>query len=189
MTPDLLPTGSASDTSGAMRAMTQDGARLPSGPGPHWVDMRVVCQILAARARPRAEQQRVTIELLLGSEKAIVIGFAPLLLTALEHLASRSLESMPHGGQLTLRVFRDPYVVIECCDTGAGSIDHMTRSWRSADLQRADTETALAAAKQIIQAHRGYLWQRPSGNGNCVIVELPAAGPSEPYKPWRGKSR
>jgi hypothetical protein len=193
MTPDVHRSGGSSgDTSGAMRAMTPDGARLPSGPGPHWVDMRLVCQILVVRAGSRAAGQHVQLGLNLTQDKAVVIGFAPALLKALEHLSNSAMDMMPLGGRLTLRVYRDPYVVVECCHAGTdAALDHMTRSWGAEHIQRASANPALAveSAREIILAHRGQLYERPSTGGGCVIIELPGAGGGDPYKPWRPKTR
>lgn len=175
-----------------MRAMTPDGARLPAGTGPHWIDMRLVCQILAVRAGSRAAEQRIQLGLNLTQDKAVVIGFAPALLKALEYLSNSAMDAMPLGGTLTLRVYRDPYVVVECCHAGADtSLDHMTRSWRAEDMQRAPANPARAieAARAVILAHRGQLYERPSTGGGCVIIELPGAGGGDPHKPWRPKTR
>jgi hypothetical protein len=60
-----------------------------------------------------------------------------------------------------MRVAREPYVVIECCDTGA-------------DRPASD----LAEIRHTIEAHRGQVWhRRQPGGGTCVIIERPAAGP------------
>jgi signal transduction histidine kinase len=177
MAASLVQTGGEStDNSGAMRAMAQVAAALPSGPGPHWIDVRLLCEVVAALFAPRAERHRITIELSLPSEKTVVIGFAPLLLKALQYLTANALDAMPGGGIFTIRVYRDPYVVIECCDSGVGgALDHMTRSWRPQDIDR--SAQRLVKARAIIQQHRGCLWQRAQpGGGSCLLVELPAAG-------------
>jgi len=204
MAPDLHDTGSQSaESTGAMRAMALRAAGLPSGPGPHWIDARLLCRAAVHEVAPRARQQRVGVKLSLPDEPAVVIGFAPLLLKALDLVIANAMRAMRDGGTLTLRVYRDPFVVIECCDTGspaAGSggrqdadLDHLTRSWRAEDLAGARPDPARAAArieaaKDIVQAHRGCLWVRPSDAGTSVIFELPAAGPSAPNRPWRRRT-
>jgi len=190
----LSDTGQHSlDNSGVMRAMALEAAGLPGGPGPHWIDARLLAKAAAQRIAPRAEGQQVVVKLSVNSEEpAVVIGFAPMLLKALELLAANALAAMPSGGSVKFRVYKEPYVVIEVIDTGGTAttappadsvgLDNMTRSWRapSAAPQPAEPsrkmESRLEAAKEIVQSHRGCLWQRPSGSGTSVIIELPSAG-------------
>jgi hypothetical protein len=204
MAPDLSDTGRQSlDNSGVMRAMALEAAGLPGGPGPHWVDARLLCKAGAQRVASRAARQNVVVKLSANEEPAVVIGFAPMLLKALELLADNALAAMPTGGTLKFRVYKDPYVIIECIDTGSGDgtvapaapdggLDHMTRSWRAQPAAApppsepaGKREARLDAAREIILSHRGCLWTRPSGSGTSVILELPSAGGSTAHKPWR----
>ena len=160
---------------------------LPNGPGPHWIDVRTLCQVLIRQITAKAALQDVRVSVSVAPHKAVVIGYAPVLLRALELVAASTLETLPDGGTLSLRVYHDPYVVLECSGVPKGAaLDQMTRSWRRRD-EAAPMD--LSAARSIVQAHRGNLWVRhqPEG-GTCVIVELPAAGPKDQYKPWRPSS-
>jgi signal transduction histidine kinase len=132
----------------------------PKGPGPHFVDLRLLCQALVDAVGSRADRQGVTIDLSLTESPAKVIGFAEQLYGAIEQLIAHALDAMPQGGRLIVRVDRDPYVIVECADTGPER-----------------PASASASARTIIEAHRGYVWhRRQPGGGTCVIVELPAAG-------------
>jgi signal transduction histidine kinase len=128
--------------------------------GPDWVDMKALSQSLLETHARRAEGQRVTIDLSLTPEPAFVIGYRDLLRSALDRLVVGALDSMRNGGVLTLKVYRDRHVVVECCDTGRGGL------------------TSTTSPKQVMQAHGGCLLRRtlPHG-GACFIAELPAAGP------------
>jgi signal transduction histidine kinase len=131
----------------------------PRGPGPHFVDLRLVCQALVDTVSSRADRQGVTIDLSLTESPAKVIGFAEQLYEAIEQLMTQALDAMPRGGRLIVRVDRDPYVIVECADTGPER-----------------PASASASSRTIIEAHRGYIWhRRQPGGGTCAIVELPAA--------------
>lgn len=209
MPPDMQDTGNHSlDNSGVMRAMALQAAGLPDGPGPHWIDARLLVKAAIHRVAPRAERQGVVIKVNLAQESMTVIGFAPMLLKALDLVVANAMSVMAGGGSLTLRVYRDPFVVLECCDTGpsgqsaaapaadeAGDFDQLTRSWRPQDLARPAPSAApvdrrkidqrLEAAREIVTAHRGCVWTRPSGAGTSVIFELPSAGPGDSRPGWR----
>lgn len=137
---------------------------LPKGPGPHFVDMRLVCQAIVDEMTPYATRHGVSVDLSLSSASATAIGFADRLYRAVRAIVKNALRAMPNGGRLILRVDRDPYVVVECADNGP---------------ERPASDSAEPRA--IIEAHRGYVWhRRQPGGGTCVIVELPAAGPGAP---------
>ncbi|HET9369916.1 MAG TPA: hypothetical protein VFO19_06700 [Vicinamibacterales bacterium] len=189
MAPAPLPNdGQSAENPGAMSAaLTPFPESLPNGPGPHWIDVRTLCQVLIRQITARAARQHVRLSVSVAPHKAVVIGYAPVLLRALESVAMTTLDALPDGGTLSLKVYHDPYVVLECTGVAGGAeLDHMTRSWRRRDEAPA---MDLSAAKSIVEAHRGHLWIRhqPEG-GTCVIVELPAAGPKEQYRPWRPAS-
>lgn len=128
---------------------------------PDWIDMKSLCQSLLETFAERAARQRVTIDLALPPEDAFVIGYRDLLRGAFDRLVIRALRAMPDGGQLSLRLRRDPHVVLEVSDTGAP-----------------DLTTATRSSRQILQAHGGCLWRRRERDGGtCFVAELPAAGP------------
>jgi signal transduction histidine kinase len=145
-----------------MRApLEPSAAGMSKDRGPHWIDVRALCQRLVEEIAPHAERQKVTIDLSLCALPATVIGYTDELRGAVLRLLVNALNAMPRGGRLIVRVERDPYVTIECCDTGP---------------ERASTSRSEVRA--TIEAHRGYVWhRRHPGGGTCVIIELPAAGP------------
>jgi signal transduction histidine kinase len=126
--------------------------------------MRLLCQAVVDELVPRAERQGVAVDVSLCSARATAIGFADQLYFAIRLIVKNALRAMPSGGRLIVRVERDPYVVVECADSGPE---------RPASDSR--------EARHIIEAHRGYVWhRRQPGGGTCVIVELPASGPGAP---------
>lgn len=131
------------------------------GRGPHWVDMRSLCQTLVDECSARAVRHHVTIDLALCSQPACVIGYGGLLKAAVGRLIHSALDAMPNGGTLTLLVEREPYVLLECSSTASD-----------------DIPSTIETTRTIIEAHRGYLWQPPlPHSGIWFIVELPLAGP------------
>jgi len=167
MAPHAEPSGPQHFDQGQMPTPPpRSAAWMPKGPGPHFVDMRLLCQAIVDEMAPRAGRQKVTVDVSLCSERATAIGFADQLHRAMRTIVKRAFDNMPNGGRLVLRVERDPYVVVECADTGP---------------ERPPADSADARA--IIEAHRGYVWhRRQPGGGTCVIVELPASGPGAPRK-------
>jgi len=157
----------------------------PRGPGPHWIDVVSLCRQLAGHIVPRAHQQGVRVELSLDARGASVIGFQTALREALEWLAANVLDDMPDGGTLTLRAYRDPYVIIECSSRpDPQTREQLTRQWRAP--RPGPSAGRVASAREVIEAHRGRLWIRPlQPGGHCAIVELPAAGPGQADRPWR----
>jgi signal transduction histidine kinase len=139
---------------------------MPKGPGPHFVDMRLLCQAVVDELAPRWQRQGVVVDVALCAARATAIGFADQLYAAIRQIVKNGLRAMPNGGRLIVRVERDPYVVVECADTG------VERPASDSDEPR-----------RIIEAHRGYVWhRRQPGGGTCVIVELPACGPGAPRR-------
>jgi signal transduction histidine kinase len=127
---------------------------------PHWIDVKRLCHAITERYVDQAARQRVTIDLEVGSDSAVVIGQEDHIAFALDRLARRALAAMPQGGWLTLRVERSSCVTIECIDTG-------------------DEQVELdSAVSSVVRAHQGCLWRRRQpGGGTCFIVEMRAAGP------------
>jgi signal transduction histidine kinase len=149
---------------------------LPSGPGPHWIDMRALTQAVVEALAERAGRQRVTLDLVLCGQPAIVIGYVDRLYNVVFHLVMNALAAMPKGGTVTLRVMRGAIVTLECLDTGPGippaEVPHL---WDACDRI---TAGGLPASHAMVTSHGGRLSYRPApGTGACFTLELPAAGP------------
>jgi len=163
MAPHAEPSGAHEFDHGPMPTPPPRSASwLPKGPGPHFVDMRLLCQAIVDEMTPRTERQGISVDLSLCDARATAIGFADQLYQAVREIVKNALRAMPNGGRLILRVERDPYVVVECGDNGP-------------ERPASDSEMS----RRIVEAHRGYVWhRRQPGGGTCVIIELPAGGPS-----------
>jgi signal transduction histidine kinase len=130
--------------------------------------MRSLTQSLIEEVHDRITRDHVTVSVSHCAVPAVVIGYVSWLRGAMRQLIGNAVDAMPAGGTLIIRVVREPYVTVECCDTGP---------------ERAATSTT--AVRPTIEAHRGKVWYRRNpGGGTCVIVELPAAGPrsSRPHR-------
>jgi signal transduction histidine kinase len=154
-------------------------ADLWRGPGPHLIEMQVFCRALLDQVAVRARLQHVKVRAALPDVPIRVIGFADELAPAVHRLLTNALDVMQREGTLTLRLYLDPYVVIECCDTGpaipASEVPDLWRSTRGVALAG---RRGLPEVKAVAEQHRGrvYYRQQPDG-GRCFIVELPVAGP------------
>jgi len=123
--------------------------------------MKSICQGLLVRHAEQAQLQRVTIDLSLCAEPAIVIGFERSLSASLDRLVRRALTVTPAGSRLVIRVERRRYVTVELM----------------APAPMADVPGGDAA----ITGHNGLLWhERQRDGGTRFTVELPAAGPTRP---------
>ena len=152
-------------TYGVARPLLPQEGMSANRRGPHWIDMKSICQPLLERHAPQAEEQRVTIDLSLCPEPAIVIGYEDRLQQSIDVLMRHALRAMPHGGRLTVRVERDQHVTVECADSGRHE-------------SAADELTDVAAT---ITGHGGLIWRNePPGGGTSFTVELRAAGPARP---------
>jgi signal transduction histidine kinase len=149
---------------------------LPTGPGPHWIDARALCQSVVQAVSERARRQRVRIDLSLCTDAASVIGHVDRLYSVVFHLVANALAVMPQGGTITLRVRRESDVTIECADTGPGiAPERVPFLWDACDRMKAG---GLPATRATIEAHRGHIVYRPRPErGASFTVELPAAGP------------
>ena len=154
-------------------------AELWSGPGPHLIDMRTLCQALLDQVGTRAALQHVKVKLALPNSPARVIGYATPLATAVHQLLTNALDAMPKNGTLILRVLLEPYVVLECCDTGPPiPDDQIPRLWDRHQAHSTIGALNLPKTRKVIEAHHGQIWyRRQPGGGRCFSIELPVAGP------------
>ncbi len=98
---------------------------------------------------------------------------------ALVHLIRNSIEAMPHGGELTIRVLaegRIVRIVIEDTGGGAGLPDIELATAPFFTTKMAGTGMGLTMVKRIIEDHRGQLQLRNRAEGGVqATVELPLA--------------
>jgi len=122
--------------------------------------------------------------LTLGHEdQAIVLGDADRLRQVFLNLVDNALKYTPAGGQVTLSLYREEgwvRVVVE--DTGIGipqeAIPHLFKRFYRVDKARARTRggtgLGLAIAKEVTEAHGGYLEvESTEGEGSRFTVWLP----------------
>ncbi len=92
------------------------------------------------------------------------------------HLFHNSVEAMPVGGEIRVRVLDGAMVRIEICDTGAGieerELEKLFRPFHTTKTR--GTGLGLPISRKIVEGHAGtiQITSRP-GHGTIVTVELP----------------
>jgi signal transduction histidine kinase len=143
------------------------------------VDLAGLMRETASLVGKEAEWRGVSIEVAVGPDVPAVVGDAETLRAALLNLVLNSLESMPGGGRLTLRLLGEPgKAVLEVVDTGEGiAPEHRERVFEFAYTTRAGGHgLGLAMVHHcVVEEHGGRIWlDSTPGEGTSVRIALPA---------------
>ena len=143
---------------------------------------RRVCQMAA----PMLENARVDVEVVAPAQPAEVLADTLQLELALLNLVSNSVDAMPSGGQLTVRLSHaDAQVRLEVEDTGpvipTAVVGHLFDPWVTTKPPGKGSGLGLSIARQVIVSHGGTIGveNRPRG-GAVFTITLPAARPGDP---------
>lgn len=157
-----------------LRFSRADGSDLHPG------DLNAVVVEAARLARPRADEQGVSVEIAADPAIPPVSLSPPALLQLFRNLTTNALQVMPDGGSLRLSTRLDSSrgkVVAEVLDSGPGlapeTIDHLFEPFYTT---RPDgTGLGLAIAREIALAHRGDLLaiNRDDQTGAIFRLTLP----------------
>jgi two-component system, NtrC family, sensor histidine kinase HydH len=129
----------------------------------------------------RAEKQHVKMELSLGSEPMLINGDPQQLHQVFVNLLINAIEAMPSGGQLRVRLSRDPteqQMTVAITDTGVGiPSELLPRLFEPfASAKERGTGLGLAVSRRIVEEHGGEIRVRPpSPQGTTFEVILPMA--------------
>jgi len=145
------------------------------------VDINAIIEKVMARVAPRAEAQKVSIDLIYGKVPVIMVD-PDQLERALGNIALHSLQSMPYGGQLKFSVqeSRDQNEIeITVSDTGPGipedNLKDIFKPFFSS--KHSGSGLGLAITRNIIEGHRGRIAvESVFGAGTLYRIILPNTG-------------
>ena len=140
--------------------------------------VRRVCQM----AGPILEKAKVHVEVVTPPQPAMLLADTVQLELALLNLISNSVDAMPSGGTLTVRLARaGEQFRLEVEDTGSGIpphfMAHIFEPWVTAKPPGKGSGLGLSIARQVIGGHGGTIRvdNRPE-QGAIFTITLPAAG-------------
>ncbi len=147
------------------------------------VDLRA--QIEEIRSSPLSDRSGLKTEFVVDGSLPPIEGDSVLLRQALSNLAQNAVESMPEGGVLRVRAYREEResslhppssIVVEVSDTGVGiPPEHLDRIFDPFfTLKAGGTGLGLALAQKFILAHGGRIEvESEVGKGSVFRVVLP----------------
>jgi PAS domain S-box-containing protein len=148
------------------------------------VDMAVWLKEILEKHGPRCLKQGVTQHLEIAEPEHYEAQVdSHLLDTAFHNILENSLDAMEEGGQLNVKLSRDPdNVIIEIRDTGHGiDEEDLPYLWDPFFTTKADrVGMSLAITKRIISDHDGLLdVESPPEGGTIVTTTLPIGEPAK----------
>jgi signal transduction histidine kinase len=141
-----------------------------------------VCQM----AGPMLEEASVQVEVSAPDQSAELLADPVQLELALLNLISNSVDAMPSGGKLTVRLRRvDDRLRLEVEDTGSGIPPHLAAHifdpWVTTKEHGKGSGLGLSIARQVVASHGGTIRvDNGSGKGALFTIDLPAAQGSHP---------
>lgn len=156
------------------RSFSQLG-RLPSGPTSR-VDLEELLRALLRSDVPASLrgqlQTRVALPLVEGHLETLSRAFRNLLGNAVEALGDQ-----PDGRiEVTITAGKPGMIEVAIADNGPGiAPEHHSRLWDpDFTTKKRGTGLGLALVRQAVRAHGGEVEARPTADGACFVVQLPA---------------
>ncbi len=146
----------------------------------HAVDINGVVDETLALAELPLSKRKVHVDIELSDSLPPVWGDSGKLQQVLMNLVLNARDSMPNGGDLTIRtVQQNGEVVLEVADTGTGipkeQIHKIYDPFFSTKGTGKGTGLGLSVAYGIVQEHRGTITVRSDATGTVFRVALPVA--------------
>ncbi len=150
------------------------------------VDLAGLIERQATLIRPQAERQRVEVRIEWPSQPLPSLNADCLRLEqVMLNLLLNAMESMPDGGELTVRVSErvraeERSLVVEVIDTGPGVPDNLRDKIFDPyfTTKSAGTGMGLAICEKIVRQHHGHLALGHTSSGTSFEVTLPVDVPS-----------
>lgn len=144
-------------------------------------DLKALIEAVAARLRPQAERQDLTVLLKLPVDLPPVPIDKGRIEQVVTNILHNAIKFTPPGGRITISAQAEPDVVaVSITDTGIGiakeDLPHVFERFWKADRARSGggTGLGLAIAKHIVQAHGGSIRvESEEGKGSTFSFRLP----------------
>jgi signal transduction histidine kinase len=163
-----------------------DSSRLPAIPHER-ADLGTLVRRVCQMASPMLEEAGVQIEVMIPEQSVELLTDAMQLELALLNLITNSIDAMPSGGKLAVRLERvNERLRLEIEDTGSGIppelLAHIFDPWVTTKAHSKGSGLGLSIAKQVVASHGGTIRvdNRP-GKGAVFTIDLPAAQRIHPY--------
>jgi PAS domain S-box-containing protein len=139
------------------------------------VDLMLLCREVLMLEAPHYSRQGIVLEEAFSTDVPFVAGDAIKLKQVLLNLFKNAVEAMPHGGKLTLRVYRDERnVTLDVTDTGVGIPDGINVFELFTTSKSLGTGLGLAIVKDIISAHHSTITYTSEVNkGTTFQIKMP----------------
>jgi two-component system, NtrC family, sensor kinase len=136
-------------------------------------------------ARPKLDASRIALTLDLAPDLPSIEANGEELELALLNLVNNSLDAMPDGGSLTIRVTHaDGRVRIEITDTGGGIapelLPRVFEPWVTTKAAGRGTGLGLSITRDVVARHGGTIDAVSEPGRTTFTIELPAAMPRPP---------
>jgi signal transduction histidine kinase len=166
-------------------------SRQETPPEPTDVDaaLREAAQLTAPRWRDAAQAEGRQISLHVESRPGLMVeGWPAALRDAFTNLVFNAVDALPAGGTIGLRArAKGDTVEIEVADSGTGMTPEVqAKVFEPFFTTKGEKGTGLGLAQVFgtIERHRGRIAvQSAPGQGTTIRITLPAAEPSEPFRP------
>jgi two-component system, NtrC family, sensor kinase len=158
-----------------------DRARRPAESKP--TDVAAAWRRVFEVAQPTLDAAHITMEAFCPPEIPLVLAEAAELELVLQNLVANSVDAMPGGGHLTLRIVDDDSEVrLELTDTGTGIapdlLAHVFEPWVTTKPPGSGTGLGLSICREIVSRHGGRLTvSSEPGKGATFTVALRRATP------------
>jgi signal transduction histidine kinase len=163
-----------------------DSSRPPAIPHER-ADLGTLVKRVCQMARPMLEDAGVQIEVTIPDHAVEALIDSVQLELALLNLIRNSIDAMPSGGKLAVRLERrNDRLHLEIEDTGSGIppdlLAHIFDPWVTTKAQGKGSGLGLSIARQVVASHGGTIRvdNRP-GNGAMFTIDLPAAQGRPPH--------
>jgi PAS domain S-box-containing protein len=150
------------------------------------VDIASVVQTATEAARPVASAKGLTLDVVVSSSPAIIVGDDGRLQQVIGNLLSNALKFTPSGGRVQIRLDRvDSRIQIQVADDGEGIsadflplvFERFTQADTGKERRYAGLGLGLAIVRELVHAHGGTVAAESpgEGKGSTFTVMLPVA--------------
>lgn len=149
-------------------------------------DLTEVARRVCHMAAPMLNNAGIDVEVMAPTQATDILADTLQIEMALLNLVSNSVDAMPSGGQLTMRLSHaHAQIRLEVEDTGPGIspavVGHIFEPWVTTKPRGKGSGLGLSIARQVILSHGGTIGvENRRGGGAAFTITLPAAAAGDP---------